>query len=285
MNIIVELQGGLGNQMFQYAFGKEISQLTNRNLILDLSTLNKDYKDIVKRDFDLTIFNLSDVTVVNSFGEDYYKVSELTSPNLWNVNYYETIKKEIINYNHNNLYLEGYWQSPILFSEKFNTIKEFSFKNPILKNSKDIFNEIKNTNSVMINIRRKDFVNNDFHGWYGIDFIMKSIKSLESKENDLHFFVFSDDIDWCKNNLNFLKNHTLVDHTHSGYKFGNYIQLMTECKHFIVPNSTFAFWASFLSKNKNKKIIRPKIWFKYNNLECDFLFETLNYEKIDCMFH
>ena len=132
---------------------------------------------------------------------------------------------------------------------------------------------------------RKDFVNNDFHGWYGIDFIMKSIKSLESKENDLHFFVFSDDIDWCKNNLNFLKNHTLVDHTHSGYKFGNYIQLMTECKHFIVPNSTFAFWASFLSKNKNKKIIRPKIWFKYGNLECDFLFETLNYEKIDCMFH
>jgi len=60
---------------------------------------------------------------------------------------------------------------------------------------------------------------------------------------------------------------------------------MTQCKHFILPNSTFAFWAAFISQNINKKIVRPKIWFKYQNLECDFLFETLNYNKIDCIFN
>ena len=118
-----------------------------------------------------------------------------------------------------------------------------------------------------------------------LDFIKKSIDFLQSEEKNLHFFIFSDDIDWCEKNLSFIENSTVIGHSHSGEKFGNYLQLMTQCKHFILPNSTFAFWAAFISQNINKKIVRPKIWFKYQNLECDFLFETLNYNKIDCIFN
>ena len=285
MKIIVKLKGGLGNQMFQYAFGKEISLLTNRELILDLSSLIEENPNIVKRDFDLTIFNINGYQVVDSFDEPCEKFFEDWYPEIWGVEYFNIIKEKILSSVHNNVYIDGYWQTPILFSEKFEPLVDFSFKNSIINFSEPISKDIKNCNSVMVNVRRKDFVDNNFHGCYGVDFIKKSIDFLQSEEKNLHFFIFSDDIDWCEKNLSFIENSTVIGHSHSGEKFGNYLQLMTQCKHFILPNSTFAFWAAFISQNINKKIVRPKIWFKYQNLECDFLFETLNYNKIDCIFN
>ena len=73
MNVVVKLMGGLGNQMFQYAFGKNISNITNRKLILDLSFLNKRDlgPDFVYRNYDLDIFNLKNVSIVNQYNDDY----------------------------------------------------------------------------------------------------------------------------------------------------------------------------------------------------------------------
>ena len=90
---------------------------------------------------------------------------------------------------HNNVYIDGYWQTPILFSEKFEPLVDFSFKNSIINFSEPISKDIKNFNSVMVNVRRKDFVDNNFHGCYGVDFIKKSIDFLQSEEKNLHFFI------------------------------------------------------------------------------------------------
>lgn len=285
MNVIVKIQGGLGNQMFQYAFGKEISLLSNRKLILDLSTLNERYDNVVPRDFDLTIFNVENYSVVTSFDEPYVKFTEIWSPESWSNEYYKNVKEQILKCEHENVYLDGYWPTPNLYTDVFDYKQEFSFKENVLENSKDILDKILNTNSVMINIRRKDFVDNNFHGCYGIDYVKKSIEYLKKNEHDLHFFVFSDDVNWCVNNLSFIENVFFVDHSHSGHKFGNYLQLMSLCKHFVIPNSTFAFWATLINNNPNKLVTRPKKWFKYKDLECNFMFENLNYTKIDSNFN
>ena len=275
MNVVVKLMGGLGNQMFQYAFGKNISNITNRKLILDLSFLNKRDlgPDFVYRNYDLDIFNLKNVSIVNQYNDDYDLIVEDFNPDL-TIESINTIIKEIIQNTSNTIYLDGYWSSP----QYFNKI-DFTFNDECLTQSNDLLFNIQNTNSVMLNIRRADFLNNNVHGTYGKEYILKGINKLKLQFTDLKFFIFSDDIEWCKDNLHDIPNSTIVTHEHKGNKFYNYFLLMSECKHFIIPNSTFAWWAAYLSKNKNKKVLYPEIWLKAFNSDCKLLYFGLDWEK------
>ena len=275
MNVVVKLMGGLGNQIFQYAFGKNISNITNRKLILDLSFLNKRDlgPDFVYRNYDLDIFNLKNVSIVNQYNDDYDLIVEDFNPDL-TIESINTIIKEIIQNTSNTIYLDGYWSSP----QYFNKI-DFTFNDECLTQSNDLLFNIQNTNSVMLNIRRSDFLNNNFHGTYGKEYILKGINKLKLQFTDLKFFIFSDDIEWCKDNLHDIPNSTIVTHEHKGNKFYNYFLLMSECKHFIIPNSTFAWWAAYLSKNKNKKVLYPEIWLKAFNSDCKLLYFGLDWEK------
>ena len=76
-----------------------------------------------------------------------------------------------------------------------------------------------------------------------------------------YFFVFSDDVEWCKQHLKLDHPTVVVSHKHKGYKFGNYWQLMIACKHYIIPNSSYAWWAVWLNSNANKHVIAPNNWF------------------------
>ena len=94
-----------------------------------------------------------------------------------------------------------------------------------------------------------------------IDFYYKAIEYLENKLNDnITYLVFSDDIKWCKENFN-KKKFVFIDGEESDKDYLE-LYLMSLCKNFIIPNSTFSWWGCYLSKNKNKIIISPKLWFK-----------------------
>ena len=113
-----------------------------------------------------------------------------------------------------------------------------------------------------MNVRRGDFVNNDFHGTMGLDYYLKSLDVLNSKlDAELKIFVFSDDIEWCIDNLKFDYATEFIGHSYKGVKFSSYLYLMQACKYFIIPNSSFAWWAAFLSDYSNKIVIAPKNWF------------------------
>lgn len=275
MNVVVKLQGGLGNQMFQYAFGKNISKITNRKLILDLSFLKRRDlgPDFVYRNYDLDIFDLNDVLVVDHYDDNYDLIVESFNPNS-TINSIETTINQIILNPSNTIYLDGYWSSP----QYFNKIN-FLFNDECLTHSKDLLLKIQNTNSVMLNVRRADFLNNDFHGTYGKEYILNGIDKLESYFTDLNYFIFSDDVEWCEKNLYDIPNSTIITHEHKGEKFYNYLLLMSQCKHFIIPNSTFAWWAAYLSKYENKKVLYPEIWLKAFNSECKLLYFGLDWEK------
>ena len=253
MKVVVKLMGGMGNQMFQYAFGKKISLQTGRELILDLSFLNR--RDLgsnfTYRNYDLDIFNLSEHKIVNNFEETYDLIVDNFDFKSKDLTPIDNIIEKCLNNKSENIYLDGYWSSPKYFLNSINT--EFLFQDPIINESTLLLQDILSSNSVLLNIRRTDFLNGNFHGVFEKDYILNSINKLNNTEDNLKFFIFSDDIQWCQDNLFDIPNSVIVDHTHKGNKFSNYLQLMTNCKHFIIPNSTFACWAAYLSQNQNQK--------------------------------
>ena len=263
--------GGMGNQMFQYAFARSISLKTNTEFKIDLSFLKRRDlgENFTYRDFDLDIFNIPENIIKEIQTDNLQSVSEkMFSYSQETVN---TIEQNI----DGNTYLDGYWQSYKYFEDFGGHIKkDFTFKN-LVENNKDtnvknMFNDIMKSNSVMVNIRRSDYLNNNFHGVMGSDYINESSKIIESKIDNPKYFVFSDDIEWCKENVK-LDNMVIVDHEYKGDRFDLYLQLMKSCKHFIIPNSTFAWWAAWLSDNKNKIVISPKLWFTDININTNDL--------------
>lgn len=262
--IIVRLMGGMGNQMFQYAFGRALSLKYNTSLKIDLSFLkNRNMgSGFVYRDYDLDIFN-----VYEDFSVNYDGVSVANEPFF---HYSDSLVNAISQVKDRNILINGYWQSPKYFLGLDSQIKQdFDFKNKVEdsedENILNMVNLITNSNSVMINVRRTDYLNTNHHGVMGLEYIYKSVDIIKSKVDNPKFFIFSDDINWCKDNI-ILDNMVIVDHSYKGDRFSYYLQLMVMCSHFIIPNSTFAWWAAWLNKNEDKIVIAPKKWLTDTNI-------------------
>lgn len=276
--IKIKLMGGLGNQMFQFCLGYSLAMKKDSNFVLDESVLQnfvQTSKNSVKRNFDLDVFCIDTL-------ESKFMGTVLLKSNFYfrNINKFLPIKfrkyfvERFFEFDHkvfdiksDSIVIEGYWQSYKYFQEYETQIKKiFTLKNKILEESKTLLSKISNSNSVCINVRRGDFVSNSFHGVMDIEYYIDSIKLINSKVKVDKFYVFSDDIDWCKNNFEFLENKIIVDHSHKGDKFGNYFELMRNCKFFIIPNSSFAWWAAWLSDGKDKIVIAPQKWFSDSSI-------------------
>lgn len=248
--IITKLQGGLANQIFQWAYGKFLSDHNKTPLYLDVSFYLNQF-GVTKREFSLNKFpNL-----------DYNILPNDRNINNWSI---EPGKTKIIgitdNHNYSKLdyqpdahyYLNGYWQSEKYFKGIENIIREN------LKPSEEKLKELKDkydtNNSVSIHIRRTDYVtSNGYHPVQPIEYYQKGLDLIKDYDRVL---VFSDDIEWCKNNLDF-KNMVFVE----GNDDVEDLWLMSLCGHNIIANSSFSWWGAWLNENKNKKIITPEKWF------------------------
>ena len=273
--IIIRLKAGMGNQMFQYAFGKQVAQKLNTDLYLDLTLLldRARGKDIVYRNYDLDIFQLEPQFIISPRLLKYlYKIK---SPKIGKLlrqrvaKKYNYIKephfhfsKDLFDHPSDNSIYEGWWQSEYYFLNIENKIKsEFKFRAPILPNSIDLLQQIQKSNSVCLNVRRTDFLKVDVLNTTNKDYFLDAVEILAEKVVDPHFFIFSDDVEWCRQNLKLDYPYQVIGHEFKGYKFGNYMQLMKSCMHFIIPNSSFAWWSVWLNENPNKIVIAPKNWF------------------------
>jgi hypothetical protein len=264
--IVVKLMGGMGNQMFQYAFGKLIASKYNKELILDLSfLLNKNQEPgFVYRDYDLGIFKL-DVKTVNHFDLDSSFIM-LDEPDEHPyvpefLDLYKYIPKD------KNFYISGYFQKHEYVKHiREQLLEDFKLNYSLNDSSKKLLKDIQDSNSVCVNIRRTDYITNknalEFHGVYGTEYFNKAVVELNKKTSNPKYFIFSDDMEWCEENLKFEHDYTFVSHDYKGLKFGQYLYLMSACKNFIIPNSSFAWWAAWLNDNEEKIVITPKKWFK-----------------------
>ena len=164
-----------------------------------------------------------------------------------------------------NSYVCGYWQSEKYFAAMANEIRiEFSFKLPLIDQNADFVEKISSKDSVSLHVRRNDFVNNSkiaaVHGLCSMEYYKSAIKYISDRVKEPHFFVFSDDPIWVKNNLKLDYPCDFIDHNR-GAESNNDMRLMSLCKHNIIANSSFSWWGAWLNPNPDKLIIAPKRWF------------------------
>ncbi len=276
--IIVNLKGGLGNQMFQYALGYTLSKNKKVPLYFDLRLMEeekiKPSPRNVSRDFDLDIFGIKkeivskkDLIRTIQFPNNY-RLRKYISIILDNLNLFVFYEKKrlfnerIFNNNFKNIYLDGLWQSEKYFRDfRDEILKIYNFE--IIKEKEKNINFLKRidfSKSVCLNVRRTDFINNPEHNVVNINYYKNAVRNFRNiLGDDFKIYVFSDDLEWCKKNLKF-NNIEFVEHEYAGYKFYDYLYLMSSFKNFIIPNSSFGWWACWLSKYKDKVIMTPERW-------------------------
>ncbi len=273
--IIVRLQGGLGNQMFQYALGRSLSIKNNTQLGLDLTFLldRTPIPNFTFREYQLDVFNIK-ATVVSKNDipflyrkhhlgifmryVDYFRRRFLSTPGKEKKDCY--FDSEIIDLGP-DAYLEGWWQNPKYFAGFEDIIRQdFTLKNLLSKNIQDLMHEIKEQNSICVHVRRGDFVGNTYHEVVGKDYYDKGIGYVKNRTDIEKIYVFSDDIKWCESNLKFNFPTMFVGEEYSGEKGEGHMLLMSSCRHFIIPNSSFAWWAVWLCDFKSKIVVAPKLW-------------------------
>lgn len=273
--IIVRLMGGMGNQMFQYALGRRLAYDNNTELKLDLGFFERqpiNNANHVRRNFDLDVFKLAaklaspsevyDLTrrLPFSFGDKVLNRLIGLKPTYVREPHFH-FAPEILSVG-DGVFLEGYWQTEKYFASIDEILREdFEFREEISENAGKILERIRSSQSVCVNVRRGDFVTNSFHGTQDIDYYRQGEEIVRSRTDDATFFVFSDDIEWCEANLKFNGPATFVSHIYAGRKFQDYLRLMSACKHFIIPNSSFAWWAVWFNRDINKTVVAPKRWF------------------------
>ncbi|MEF2889956.1 MAG: alpha-1,2-fucosyltransferase [Turicibacter sanguinis] len=160
---------------------------------------------------------------------------------------------------HNLKILLGCFENPKLLSDD---IKNYVNKYDISEPNKGFYNKILNSNSVCITIRRGDFLIFKEHNICDEKFYYNAIEIMKNELYNPVFFIFSDDIEWCKNNI-IIDNYEVYYETGKD-TIGEKIKLMTSCKHFIISNSTFSWWAQHLSNNQDKFVIGPQKMYTFD---------------------
>lgn len=274
--IIVRLMGGLGNQMFQYAFGRGLAIRNSTSLFLDTSFLvERENVQHTIRDLELKVFEVP-VTIASKkevanfrsliFGlkaKIYSRLPYFFNKHFLLEKHFQFDPKAFAA--NGSVYAEGYWQSQKYFEGFESTIRnDFEFNSiPSVENS-EVLTKIKAGVSVSMHVRRGDMVSlpaaASFHGTCTKEYYMSALKSMKSKFNNFHLFVFSDDPDYVRSSFKFDMPFTIVDHNSGASSFED-MRLMSNCSHHIIANSSFSWWGAWLNPDPDKTVIAPKQWF------------------------
>jgi hypothetical protein len=273
--IITKLQGGIGNQMFQYAAGRALSELHQTELKIDLSFFGKgrrrgyslhpfNIKENISTPAEISALTYRKATRLERFLTRAFHLSPRHASTHIVENRYFRFHRKLFKYS-GSLYLDGYWQSYSYFKDIEHIItQEFSVKTPQMGKNKELAEQMARCNSVSLHIRRGDYVSNPrtnkMHGTCPLDYYYKCIQLVSQEIKDLHFFIFSDDADWVRDNLNIDFPTVIVSHNGIEKDYED-IRLMSQCKHHIIANSTFSWWGAWLNPSKEKIVFAPKQWF------------------------
>lgn len=260
--------GGLGNQMFQYAIGRSIAIKQHKTLKLDV-TAYKTYK--LHNGFRLDMLNINadfaqeeEISLLR--GSSNFMARTLRRFN-FTTNKTHYIEKERTVYDDNvfnftNIYLDGYWQNEKYFSTIRNSLlKEFTPKQNISKNASHYLKQIQSSQSVSVHVRRGDYLKNPDIGVLDLVYYKKSVRYILQNTENPTFFIFSDDLDWCKKTFNFIPNKIYIENTQTEIED---MTLMKYCQSNIIANSSFSWWAAWLNTNQKKIVIAPKNWMAKN---------------------
>lgn len=369
--IILELNSGLGNQLFGYSFARALSKDLNKELYISIFYVYNIPEECRHCIYGLNSFNIKGIIGVYPFFKTrflkpvlwflyyFFKFCPLlkTSPifkqffyflentlikfkfNFRESDIFDFYTKDTynFNFNHDELKFPAYFSGVFgnncdskyrLFVSdknfnKYNDLihEDLTYLSPLSKESQIIVDDMNKYDSVLLHVRHGDYTGLLNFGFCSEEYYKKSIDIIASKVDNPKFFIFSDDIEGAKEMLTIDYPHMFVDFKENSELVarGNaeLLKLMSSCKHFIIANSTFSWWAAFLGENQDKIIITPEPWFQsrrimgvdsidnrapikvlnnnhqiFNNSkklicklnENDFLFKNLKYDKIGNSF-
>ena len=243
--IIIQLSGGIGNQLFQLANAYQISINYSRELLIcniNSSGRNVYWESILSK-FKNTLISI----------EKYRELKQKSTIYNWAMTRFE-YKKIELDSNIDYYCIEGYYQSYKYFDKlQFNKLLNIEV-------NLDIPNI--NLQDVAIHIRRTDYTKNNFHKVLSLNYYYNCLQMLREKTDINNIYIFSDDLNWCRNNLKL--SSIFIN------KNINYISLRTDIEelifmskfnNIIIANSSFSWWAAYLDNNLEKNIYCPKHWF------------------------
>lgn len=275
--IIVQLSGGFGNQLFQYASGLSLAEYHNVSLKVDVSLLEKE--DAITGTFrEMDIFKLKNIpikatseeinkslrlsrfsSIADKFKPFYKRQVYKEKSNMFDKNFFNA---------GNDLLLKGNRQSEKYFINiKKTIIEKFSIANNVIEGIYELGNKISDEQSVGIHIRRGDYLSPVALEWLGvqpISYYLKAIDIITKKIPNAKFYIFSDDIAWVRLNLIIENDHEFITQEITTNALQDFY-LMSKCQNNIIANSTFSWWAAWLNLNDAKTIIAPERWYNQVN--------------------
>ena len=262
--IITKIKGGLGNQLFQYAVGRAVALHHKVPLKLD-TTIFETYK--LHNGYRLDQFAIqaeiaADNEIINLKGRNKVLFSALRKAGLVKRKSYFKEKRssyfDASVFKNNSVYLDGYWQNELYFSNiRELLLQELSPNNSMNDLGFAYLDSIKKSNSVSLHVRRGDYVNLKNINVLDVDYYMKAAEYIGKNVEKPTFYIFSDDLEWCKSSLTFLGDCIYVERTQTEM---DDLKLMSFCQHNIIANSSFSWWGAWLNQNPNKTVIAPKDW-------------------------
>lgn len=264
--IIIKVNGGLGNQLQQYALYEKMKSI-GKDVKLDLSWFYQEHEITSKRALELDNFPgihyntatkeeidflLGKRTIINKALE---KIHLKTSPV-----YVEKQMYDPSIFTMDNIILEGYWACEGYYADRISNLQEqIQFPSNLSRENLDMKEKMQKGNSVSIHIRRGDYLTKENQKMFGgictEEYYKVAIQRIEDKVKNPYFYVFSDDPDYVKKQYEG-REFSIVDINHGSDSYLD-MYLMSQCKHNICANSTFSFWGARLNRNKEKMMIRP----------------------------
>jgi hypothetical protein len=269
--IVVRLFGGLGNQLFQYATARALATSCGAELAIDCSWFASHHDKVTPRTYEMFHYSIAaraaskrDLPIPVLYSHKVLKRLPL-------LRRLKLVREKNFRFDpeilalSDNVYLDGYWQSPKYFAGvRDHLLGELVPKEPMSELDRIVAHQIASTKSVSIHVRRGDYVTlasaAQTHGVCSLDYYRSAVASVQERVQNTTFFVFSDDPKWTKANLHFDSPTVYVTHNGPDSAFQD-LRLMSLCENQIVANSSFSWWGAWLNKNPEKLVFAPATWF------------------------
>ena len=279
--IISRIDGGLGNQMFQYAYGYYLANKHRTSLVLDTSS----YDSQPQHGYLLDRFQISANTVASTEQHRIpHRYRRQSSQGVVSILQRFMPSGALPRHKEaefgfaekhldvaNNRYLVGYWQSEKFFPGLRNDLlAQFKPREPLSVTSRRVLDRIQSTNSVAVHVRRGDYVTSNaaakIYCHLPTEYYTSAINAWAATQTRPEVFVFSNDIAWCRQQLDLPFPVAFVDHNNTATAHEDMV-LMSQAKCCVIANSTFSWWAAWLNERKNRTIFAPSKWFHAGTLD------------------
>jgi hypothetical protein len=279
--IIVKIQGGIGNQLFEYVFARALSEKFKVPFALDLSNYDPDpgvqsIDKEFKRGYGIgrfhTIERVASPQEIESLmryrrrpGRQWFLRNRLWADPARYIqerqyHFDPACASPTALEEGKSIYLDGFWQTEMYFKDIESIIRrELTWKEEPDADNAAMGDTIRTSNAVSLHVRRGSFILPQYRSYHGIcppEYYAEAIRIIMERVSDPHFFIFSDDMPWVKEHLKIDAPITYVD-INDGSKDYEDLRLMSLAKHHIIANSTFSWWGAWLAGNSDKVVVAP----------------------------